>query len=614
MKLLYVLDNVNQLEKGSFLKIIDNAANNIKDQISEVEDIIETADGGIKKLENENVVKLFHFTRDSLKNRIKEKLCFNNFQLDILIDILSRDGNSIMSRSWFENLYKAEINKLTDKLNNFKKNVEAGGDIEPLRLRDYRTYLACVKTAFTNDELNNRENIITHDEQSILNTLSCELELSSEEIRLIKYSIIEMVKLETDTILKALKDLGVAFYSQKKLTIYIPDEIVCMLREINGLELPCKYVRRILSALSNTEVNRISKAHSIPHKLNREDKEKEILAQGISLHQMLLKDAVGNQASKSDQKDFLSKIIDTLELNLDRLGTTADERLSKIISYFKNLELDNSLKISKDSYSQLLKDLNKHIDGFKSIVQNNFELEQDNILNSELMIDYNIMPLDILYLLTKEQLQMFIQERGAIKSRGKLRINILNAYKDMANLYKEHYSLIGARDLNGLKENGIEIKESDLGNKYEQLTKEFFSELGFNVDEDLRTKINSSRNKVDILINLENQEVIIVECKSKKDRDFNNYASVSRQIQAYEQHCENKGLSVKASILISNGFTEEFIVSCDEDPYMNITLISSDHLMRLRTVFKDSKMKQIHPKFFNGGEIDISRLEKVLQR
>ena len=48
-------------------------------------------------------------------------------------------------------------------------------------------------------------------------------------------------------------------------------------------------------------------------------------------------------------------------------------------------------------------------------------------------------------------------------------------------------------------------------NSYEEVTKRLLSDLGFNIDESLRAKINTSKDKIDVLINLGNNEVIIVE-------------------------------------------------------------------------------------------------------
>ena len=76
-----------------------------------------------------------------------------------------------------------------------------------------------------------------------------------------------------------------------------------------------------------------------------------------------------------------------------------------------------------------------------------------------------------------------------IKSRGNLILNILDSFKDSENLYIENFENIGFRNLNALKENGIKLKESDLGLKFEEITKSIFSQLGFNVDEKLKKSL-----------------------------------------------------------------------------------------------------------------------------
>jgi hypothetical protein len=59
----------------------------------------------------------------------------------------------------------------------------------------------------------------------------------------------------------------------------------------------------------------------------------------------------------------------------------------------------------------------------------------------------------------------FIKDNG-IRQRGD-NINILDNYKDAENLFLENYQNVGYRDLNILKDNGIVIKESELGLKFE---------------------------------------------------------------------------------------------------------------------------------------------------
>ena len=91
-----------------------------------------------------------------------------------------------------------------------------------------------------------REPVITIDEKSILNTLSKKLGLSLEEVRLIRAQIIPVEKTDIDSIIKELKELGILFYYKKNLEVYIPDEIVKVIRKLRGKETADKHFRQVL--------------------------------------------------------------------------------------------------------------------------------------------------------------------------------------------------------------------------------------------------------------------------------------------------------------------------------------------------------------------------------
>src|SRR5690606_40370890 len=94
-------------------------------------------------------------------------------QLDILIDIIIRDGNCLMKQDWFSRLYDAEIKNLKLKINTLNKELEnEKSEISESRKRDFRIYKACLSTAYNNDIANNRDAKVTSDELSIIITLS----------------------------------------------------------------------------------------------------------------------------------------------------------------------------------------------------------------------------------------------------------------------------------------------------------------------------------------------------------------------------------------------------------------------------------------------------------
>src|SRR5690606_5956213 len=134
-------------------------------------------------------------------------------------------------------------------------------------------------------------------------------------------------------------------------------------------------------------------------------------------------------------------------------------------------------------------------------------------------------------------------------------LNILDAYKDAENLYLENYENIGFRNVLVLKDNGIAIKEADLGMKFEELTKSIFTKLGFIVDEPLRKKLNTTKDKIDIVINIGNNDLILVECKTVKESGYNKFSAVSRQLKSYANLAKINDYKVIKSILVAPNFS-----------------------------------------------------------
>lgn len=140
------------------------------------------------------------------------------------------------------------------------------------------------------------------------------------------------------------------------------------------------------------------------------------------------------------------------------------------MNILKNVEKDEKVGISIDGFDKMLTELNQSLPKLNKELKEQFELQDEFVLNADFLLDYNIKPRDILDLITKPDLTKFIKENG-IKQRGDDILNILEHYKDVENLYLENYVNVGYRNLNLLKENGISVKESELGIKFEELTK-----------------------------------------------------------------------------------------------------------------------------------------------
>jgi hypothetical protein len=594
MKLEKILDNVNSLEKNSFLKIIDNIKSSNPKNAKEIDRILSDGSSDLKSVDSLNIVKIFNLVRDEFAETIKAEFVNTTSQLDILLDIISKDGNCILKQDWLGKLYEKELVSLKKKTLILKGQIEAEkSEIDENKKRDYNIYRACVETAFTNDIRNNRDAKVTDDELSILLTLSKMLELSQEEIKLINYLIISPQKLEIDSVIGFLKNIGIIFYSRKCNLIYVADEVVKILRRIREKEVADKYYRRVLKTLKEPQINLICRKHNIDiGDMDYEAKIKQIIKVGIPFS-TLLKNSVHKEGTNlTTKKKFINELWENgLKIGYPLKGVTIDEKVDNIIIYFDELEKDEKVGISVEGYEKLLVDLIQVLPSFKQQVIKEFEMPNEIQLDSSTLLDYNIKPIDILDILDKADLKSFITTKE-IKSRGDLIQNILDAYKDAENLMIENYEAIGYRDLAVLKNNGIFIKESELGLKFEDITKTIFEKLGFNVDEDLRSKISTAKNKIDVLLNLGNNDVIIVECKTIKESGYNKFSAVSRQIKSYVELANKNDLNVVKSLLVAPEFSDDFINECDLEFEINLSLILARSLVNILEGFRNSKHKQ----------------------
>jgi len=511
MKLLKVLSKVNQIEKISFLKILDGFCAESRKITPQVDHILSQGANQLKNVDDANIVKLFNLLKEKYSIQLQEKIKFSNYQLDIIIEIFVKDGNQMMSREWFHKLYnkavanlKSHTKTLSSQINNEK------GDLSPQRKRDYSVYQKCVKTAYENDLLVNREQHLSWEEKSILHTLSKSLELSNEEERTITYSVMPLEKHNVDDIISELKESGIIFFNRKTNTLFIPNEIVWLLRDILEVEVPSKYLRRILRHFRDPEINLISKKHNIDRKLKRNEKIREIISQGLSVTNILTNDIFTEKVAKVDRAKRIQEfIVKDLEIELPRTGRSLEEKVANLIKYFNELEQDDTSSLSRDGYEKLLNLLKESIPNVNKRIKEEFEIQNEDVMTSEFLSDYNIGPRDVIYLLKREELLSFCKTNN-IKSRGNLVANIINSFRNIQDLYLENFEYVGCRDLQTLKEKGLAVKESELGSLYEELTKDIFKKFGFNVDEKLRQELNTARAKMDVLLNLGGKDVIIV--------------------------------------------------------------------------------------------------------
>lgn len=614
MKLEKILDKLGSIEKNSFIKIIDNIISQNPKNSREISKILSDSDKGLKSVDNQNISNIFALTSREFQEHTKCEFQEITSQLDILIDIIIRDGNCIMKQDWFSRLYESEIKNLKTRIKALEKDFDnPKSELSAARKRDYNIYKSCLHTAYHNDVENNRDSKITQDELSIILTLSKQLGLSQEEIKLINYSILPIKKLEIQDVIKGLKNIGVIFYSNKESTIYVADEMVRMLRRIREKEVAEKFYRRTLKLLREPIINQIAREHNIDRKLDASQKIEEIIKEGVSFSNLLFDDIYKTGSTLTDKKMTLNTLCEK-GLNITNLkGSTLDDKIASLIEHFETVERDEKVGISIDGFDKLLAELNQSLPKLNKQIKDQFELQDEYILKADFLLDYNIKPRDILDLIAKPDLSKFIKDNG-VKQRGDDILNILEHYKDVENLYLENYENVAFRNLNLLKENGITVKESELGLKFEELTRTIFHGLGFNLDEAFKKQLNTKKDMIDILLNLGNNEVIIVECKTSKERGYNKFSAVSRQLKSYQSLALKNDLRIVKILLVAPEFSDDFVTDCEMDTEMNLSLITASTLLNIFEAFEESKHTEFPYVLFRDIVINEERIIKALSK
>jgi len=367
--------------------------------------------------------------------------------------------------------------------------------------------------------------------------------------------------------------------------------MVRVLRKVRGKEIADKYFRRVLRLIREPQINLVCKKYNIERKLSLDEKIKKIINSGISFSSFLANDIFKEGTKITEKKNFFNELCDKkIRIKPSLKGVTLYDKISNLIKYFEEIELDEKVGISIDGYEKLLIELSEILPNLQNQVKIDFELQEDNILKSNNLLNYNIKPRDILDIISGKELEKFCKTKE-IKTRGDLINNILENYKDVENLYIENYENIGYRNFNLLKENGILIKESELGIKFEDLTKTIFRKLGFNVDDKLRKSINTKKDKIDIVINLSNNDLILIECKTVKESGYNKFSSVSRQLKSYANLAKLKGYNVTKLLLIAPDFSDDFVNECELEYELNLSLITASSLIKILEGFKNSRHK-----------------------
>lgn len=589
MKLEKILERLNSLEKGQFLKIINNLSSAEKNN-PQLEAILSRADSNLKNADALQVTQAFEALSSRYVDFVMDDYSKVASQLDILLNIITRDGNCIMRLDWFAKLYDDEIKKQKKAIESFKADVNAEKpSMDENRVRDYKVFAACLRTAYFNDVASNFSPKITSDEQSILDALANALELSLDERTMIKYSVLGIKKANNiDDVVSELKEKGLLFLSKKNNVIYVADEIVSLARKIRGRDVADKYFRRVLLQIKEPQINMICRKHGIDYKLPFNEKVEQIIASGVSFSDVLKEDIHKADTKLVDKKKAIAVLCDErLSITPAIKGATLDEKVENLIAYFSKQYVEEKIGISTGGYERLLLDLNEYVKGSSKTIRNAYQLQEEDVMHGEFLTDFNIMPRDVLELFSPEALIDLCNARQ-IKTRGNVIENILAAYKDTEDLLVENYESIGFRDLNALKDNGITILESELGSTFEEVTKYILEQLGLTVDEKLRKKLNTEKDKMDIIIRTGENNVVLVECKTVKENGYNKFSSISRQVKSYMNLLERNDYHVDKIIIIAPDFSDDFVADCGDEFTLPITLLKAGSLATIYHTVKET--------------------------
>ena len=244
--------------------------------------------------------------------------------------------------------------------------------------------------------------------------------------------------------------------------------------------------------------------------------------------------------------------------------------------------------------------LQVHFPKLEKLLKSEFELEDTEEIDTDKLRALSITPVDILYLLSNEQVKT-IRDKMGLSKRGNPRLLILESFANANDKLIEHYSALAKRDLGSLKTAGIEIAETEIGVKFEEITKEIFEALSLTVDEDVRKSINTAKDKADIIISLSDDDVIIGEAKTCKNGDFAKYSTTSRQVKAYVNRCEHQGKRVAQVLIIAPSFSEDFVESAEMDTEVNISLLEANGLKLIYDAYKVRRNPKFSPRLLTKG-------------
>jgi len=91
-----VLDQLNSLEKNSFIKIIDNMINDSPKNKREIEKILAQNEGDLKSADSINISKIFSLLEEEYSAYLTKEIQKSSIETDLIIEIFIRDEYDIL--------------------------------------------------------------------------------------------------------------------------------------------------------------------------------------------------------------------------------------------------------------------------------------------------------------------------------------------------------------------------------------------------------------------------------------------------------------------------------------------------------------------------------------
>lgn len=600
MKLNQVLSQINQVERSKFVNCLDKLCAQAIKNHPELEHKLSEV-GQLKSATGSEITELFSVVTSYFREFLSEQISLGGPQISLLVNILSRDGNGIARIPWIEKLYADEHLRLEALSNEISGELNFLEDAEDFnRSKRYSIYQACFKVAYENDLRLNREAKVTEDERTILNVLYERLGLSVNEAFAIEHLKVPVPKNNVLDALNSLREIGLIFIDRRKSEVLIADEIVEILREIQNKELSDKYITRILRSLSDAELSTVLRRHGEKSRgTTRNEKIRWIANSGISIRNILSTD-IFDKETTTQRKDRLKQLIEDLSLSVDKLGVRLDDRIDVLVKAFSEGAETEFNFLSASGFNELLSALSETTPSVIERIHTEFEIEPSEQLDPERLRSLGVSPLDVLYLYSNDEVKG-IRDSMSLSKRGNPRLNILQSFASANDKFIEHYELLASRDIAGLSNVGIEIREAELGAKFEEITRTKLEMLGLLVDEELRKQVNTAKDKADIIVSLGGDDVIIGEVKSHKNGDFAKYSTTARQVKSYVNRCEASGKRVAQVLIVAPSFSADFISAAEMDADVNISLLEAKGLKNIVAAYKSRKKPNFSPKLLTKG-------------